>query len=400
MKDKFDVVVIGGGAMGLSTASQLAKKNVHTLVLERFGFINQFGSSAGISRQFSILHQQPYMMQMALDAKILWDELQQTTSVQLLDQVGTLWFGDPEVNLAKANLPATEATLKAKQVPYTSLHYREIEEQYHFKNLPTHYIGLFQPDGASIDLKASLETLLKNNRESPYITLQENTPVTGITQAEGVFIIQTQHTQYMAEKLVLTPGPYMNEVTQLLGFGAEVTYWNMASAYFKKTDKYIKFPTWAVFQQPEGNNGNEFYGFPEEDWNYPGFIRVAPNFVTNPLMGPEQRTSVPNKDEIAYTSAWVKTHMQGLDPRPCFQSTCLKALSRTANQEPIIDFAPEFVPNHKNIVIHGTGWIGKLAPLMGKILAELILEGKTSYDISSFKTGSSIFKQMPNFKQS
>ena len=88
-----------------------------------------------------------------------------------------------------------------------------------------------------------------------------------------------------------------------------------------------------------------------------------------------------NKTMRNVTSAWVKDHMSGLDPTPCFESTCFVALSKNANKELIIDFAPRFVPNHENIVIYATGWAGKFVPLIGKILSDLTLTGRTEYDI-------------------
>ena len=60
----------------------------------------------------------------------------------------------------------------------------------------------------------------------------------------------------------------------------------MASAFYKVLDPTIKYPTWFVFQNPQGDNGNEFYGFPEVSWNYPGYIRVASDFVIKPLDSP------------------------------------------------------------------------------------------------------------------
>ncbi|MFM7357241.1 MAG: FAD-dependent oxidoreductase [Sediminibacterium sp.] len=50
MTKNFEVIVIGGGAMGLSTAYHLSKQGVKSLVLEKYKFLNQTGSSAGVSR--------------------------------------------------------------------------------------------------------------------------------------------------------------------------------------------------------------------------------------------------------------------------------------------------------------------------------------------------------------
>jgi glycine/D-amino acid oxidase-like deaminating enzyme len=394
MKEKYDVIIIGGGAMGLAAAYQLAKHKTKTLVLERFRFLNQRGSSAGVSRQFRIPYPEPYMVQMALDAEPWWDALQGDTDKQLLDNVGTLWFGDPEVKSTEGNIKAAEIALTAKQVPFTKLDRKQIEEQYNFRDLPANYIGIFQPDGASIDLKATLETLLESCRYSPYVTLMEDARVTHIKQDGKLFEVTTPHGTYISEKLALTPGPYIDEVARLLHFGTEVIYWNMSSCYFKKTNPAVKYPTWFVFQNPEGENGNEFYGFPEVVWDHPGYIRTAPDFVIKPLTAPQQRTSVPNQQEIAYTSTWVKDHMTGLDPTPYFESTCFVALSKNANKELIIDFAPDFVPNHENIVIYATGWAGKFVPLMGKILSDLTLKGRTEYDISYFQLGDIFFRPL------
>jgi glycine/D-amino acid oxidase-like deaminating enzyme len=200
--------------------------------------------------------------------------------------------------------------------------------------------------------------------------------------------------RFTCDKLAIIPGPYVDDVINLLDFTIEATYWNMSSAYFKKTDRNIQYPTWFVFQDPEGENGNQFYGFPNVAWDHDGFIRVAPDFVIDPLNDPGERTLTPNPQELAYTSEWVKNHMTGLDPEPHFTSTCLIALSKIENKELLIDFAPPYVPNHKNIVVYATGWAAKFTPYLGKIMADLALDGHTDFDISPFRLGNKYFKAL------
>jgi glycine/D-amino acid oxidase-like deaminating enzyme len=334
------------------------------------------------------------MVQMVLESEPYWAELQSHTSKTLLEKVGTLWFGDPTVKSTEGNIGEAEKALDAMKVPYTKLNCKQIEEQYHFKNLPPNYTGLFQAGGASIDLKATLETLLHLNEQSPHVTLKENSPVINIRHLGKLFEVTTPDGTYLAEKLVLVPGPYVDEVTRLLHFSTSVTYWNMSSMYFKKTNPKINYPTWFVFQNPKGSSGNEFYGFPEVEWDNPGYIRVAPDFVMKPIDNPSQRTSVPNIEEVKLTCDWVKNHMTGLDPTPYFKSTCFMSLSNIKNKELIIDFAPHYVPNHENIVLYATGWAGKFVPFLGKILADLSLDGKTTYDISHFQLGHKYFKSI------
>lgn len=83
--------------------------------------------------------------------------------------------------------------------------------------------------------------------------------------------------------------------------------------------------------------------------------------------------------------------MTGLDPEPEYTSTCLIALSTIPNKELLIDFAPKYVPNHKNIVVYATGWAAKFTPFLGKIMSDLALDGHTDFDISHFQLGRKYF---------
>ena len=397
-EDVYDVIVIGGGLIGLSTAYQLSKRNTKTLVLEQFRFKNQLGSSAGVSRQFRIPYPDEYMVQMVLDSEPFWDELQSYTTTPLMDKVGTLWFGDPTVQSTEGNITEAMAAMDTLEVPYTTLTIREIEEQYGFKNLPKNYTGLFQADGASINLKATIETLYDYNINDSNVTLKEESPVISINQIGDLFEITTVEGIYITKKLVIVPGPYINNVINLLHFHIEATYWNMASAFFKNTED-IQYPTWFVFQDAIESNGNQFYGFPEVDWDHPDYIRVAPDFVINPIESPAMRTLVPNPEELEYTSNWVRDHMTGLDPTPYFTSTCLMALSKIPNKELLIDFAPSYIPNNKNIVLYATGWAAKFTPLLGRILSDLILDGETPFNIAPFQMGETYFRSLINKEQ-
>jgi glycine/D-amino acid oxidase-like deaminating enzyme len=392
--ENYDVIVIGGGAIGLASAFHLGKQKAKTLVLEQFTFINQLGSSAGVSRQFRIPYPDQYMVQMALDAQPYWDELEKQTTETLLDRVGTLWFGDPAVHSTEGNIAEAEQALKALNVPYQTLTAQEIEEKYPFRNLPSTYTGLFQPDGASINFKATIETLLNLCNQEETVTLEENSPVLKINQVGEQFEITTPKGIYIAKKLAIVPGPYINSIINLLNFKIEATYWNMSSAYFKKTDPSIQYPTWFVFQNPIGENGNQFYGFPSVDWDHPEYIRVAPDFVIEPIAAPGDRSLIPNQQELEYTSTWVDEHMTGLSNVPEYTSTCLIALSKIQNKELLIDFAPSYVPNHRNIVLYATGWAAKFTPFLGKIMSDLVLDGHTDFDITPFQLGHRFFKAL------
>jgi monoamine oxidase len=77
--------------------------------------------------------------------------------------------------------------------------------------------------------------------------------------------------------------------------------------------------------------------------------------------------------------------MPHLEPAASAPSTCLIAMTR--DQDPVLDFAPPFVPHNDRIVVYVGGWGFKFAPLFGRACADLALRGRTDHDISHFTIG-------------
>jgi glycine/D-amino acid oxidase-like deaminating enzyme len=380
----YEVIVIGGGAVGLATASELAKQpEKRTLVLEGFDFINQKGSSAGLSRQFRIQYAQKYMAKLALDSIPCWKELQSKTSDRLIDPVGSLWFGDPSISSQEGGIQAAMKVMDELNIPYEPLSdAQQIEKRFPFKNLPKNYSGFFQADGGIIDLEATLKALYTISNEAENVDLLSNTAVTNIQSLPGgEIIVSTAQEEFKTQKLILTPGSYINNLLKFFNLSVAIDIWEMSSAYYRKTED-IKLPTWFVFQEPQDKR--LFYGFPEVDWANPGYFRVAPDIPDRIIQDPSERSGKPSPDSLSLNDEWVANNMCGLSPEAEFTSTCLITLSQDLNKQMMLDTLPDHVPNHENILVYTAGWGAKFIPLLGKILSQLATEGKTEYDISNF----------------
>jgi monoamine oxidase len=390
----FDIIVIGGGAMGLASAYYASLEKKRVLILERHTFFNEQGSSGGLSRMFRVIHSQEYLARLALASKPLWEELERLGGRDLLDVCGTVWFGEKNVSTTEGEIEAAINVMKTLGLSVKLLTSSEIETEYNFSHLPGNYIGVYQEDAATIRVPDVLRTL-STLAEAQGVTSRQRAEVHDlIPEADGVTIKVTEHDVdglkpreviYRTEKVILCPGPYANETIRPLGFQLDLTIWQLASAYFPIKSGEDGPPMWFAFQNASGDDPGIYYGFPESNWERPGFARVAPAFASRMFRSVKYRAGAPDTSDLRRTSSFVLRCMPGLDPTPVDLSSCL--ITMTRDQDPVLDFVPDFVPNHERIVLYVGGWGFKFVPIVGKALAEMAIQGETTCDVSHFRIG-------------
>ena len=258
----YDLIVIGGGPVGLSTAYHAAVRGLKTLVIEKFGYFNNLGSSAGYSRQFRLQYSQQYMSELSLSSLPFWQDLQQHSTEQLLGGQGSLWFGQKSLSgTQEGGIVDAEKTMDALGIPYNSLeNAAAIEATASFENLPTEYYGFLQPDGGTINIKATEAALFNAGLATGLVTYQEWESVVDIASlADDTVQVTTQRSGegddtksvYRCRKLAITSGAYINDTVSSLDVKVPILIWQVASAYFKKIDPSVVVPSWVVFQGPE-----------------------------------------------------------------------------------------------------------------------------------------------------
>jgi hypothetical protein len=382
---KYDLIVIGGGSIGLSTAFHAAKRGMKTAIFEQFGFLNDQGSSAGWSRQFRLQYAVQYMSELCLASLPFWADLQKYTGAPLIGKDGSLWFGDPKLDTREGGIEPAEKVMDALGIKYTKLDAQQIQSKYHFRNIDPTYRGFFQAQGGAIDLKAAQQGLFYGCIDAG-VDLHPHVQVAGIdSQPGGDIVLTTRIGDFTTGKLAVTAGAWSNNLTVALGCLAPIIIWEMCSAYFKMIDPRIPYETWFYYGGKKNGKGNDFYGFPVESmqtgpWLHPGYIRVAPDFPDWVLTDPSGRRGWPKPENIRLTEQFVAEHMTGIHPKAEFATTCLAPLAHSTdpNIELLIDHPPAYVHNNKQIVVYTGGWAAKFVPILGDMICQMLTDPNLS----------------------
>jgi monomeric sarcosine oxidase len=378
--DKYDVIVVGGGVLGLSAAYSCAQAGKKVLVLEQYEFFNQHGSSADFCRMWRVMYTGVYYAQMALATSPMWDQLEAALGQKLIDKSGLLNFGINTPDTPEGTMEDAERVMKQLKIPFTKLSSAELMQKYPFRNLPGEYYGLYQANGGTIDVQGVLRGYYKLAAAKGAVLKAEQW-VTGIDPSATYVDVETVDSTYRADKVIVCAGAFVNDLLAPWGIKVNLQIWEMTFAYYQVLDTKVSYPMWFQFEDTPASGGSSlFYGFPSVTWARPGYLRIAVDYASHVSDSPAQRTYVPASDDIHLTMDYIQRHMVGVSTQPTQMATCLVPL--VPDNGYVLDFAPPQVPNRDNVVIATAGWAFKFAPMFGAIMAELATKGSSTWDIS------------------
>lgn len=366
-----EVLIIGGGGMGLAAAWHVAKRGHNVRVIERFKFLHNRGSSHTEHRVIRRTYNDDIYSRLVVSAYQGWEELEQESGVKLLNLVGGLDWG-PSDDHGLNDIIRVSAALN---IPLEVMDANEANKRFPQFHLPDGFtMTLCKLNGfVAVDdaMKAKLDMARKHGA-----ILQDEEQVLQIEPLEHGARVVTDKGTYTCDKLILTAGSYVNPLMQQIGLNfAYTTELNQVHWFAAKDPSLFtmeRFPIFIVRWDVGYFNGA--YGFPT--YRRPG-VKVAIHH-SNVYIDPEQYDMTPNEGTRDRVTAFVREYMPGLDADSLIDmGTCL------------YDFPPDehFVlskhPQHPDISMANMAGHGyKFAPVVGEILADFAIQGETDYDLT------------------
>ena len=197
--DEYDVIVVGLGCAGISTALYCAKKGLKVLGIEQLPSPGSFGSSSfGETRQWSAIYGSEMRNNMMFSAVKMWKEIEEECKEKLIHSLSFLCMGTLENERfkeiidfhPKANLlNATEICGKFPAL----------------KNVPSDYIGILTTDGGIVHSKKALNVCRDLVEKKYGAKLLFNTKVVKFSKNQ---VETNDGTTYSAKYVVMTCGVY------------------------------------------------------------------------------------------------------------------------------------------------------------------------------------------------
>lgn len=379
MRTDFEYITLGLGGLGSGACywlSRTAGKEV--LGLEQFELGHQRGESQDHSRIIRLSYHTPGYVRLAKRAYESWAMVEADAKEPCILKTGGLDIapGDTRIPLD----PYMES-MKAEGVEFEHLGAREIMRRWPQFQLSEDCHGLYQPE-SGIAMAARANRIHQRLAREQGATLRDRCPVSSIRSVGGEVEVVAGGKAYRCRRLVVAAGPWSNQVLGHLGLELplevtqeQVTYYD--SPWLKEFEPG-RFPVWIWMDDPC------YYGFPV--FGEPA-TKLAQDAGGKPVTA-ETRSFEPDRENFARVEGWARRFLPKALGPVRYTKTCLYTLT------PDRDFVIDTVPEHPGVTIAiGAGHAFKFASVIGRILSELAINGKTPSDLSAFSLTRSILQE-------
>lgn len=364
--------------MGSAAAQHLAARGQRVLGLEQFAIGHKRGSSHGSSRIIRLAYfEHPAYVPLLVRAYDLWRRLERESGESLLTMTGGLMIGRPDSDVLAGSLRSAREHRLAHEV----LDAREVHRRFPPFFPAIDELALYETEAGVLRPEACVRAQV-DRAVAAGAQVVEHVSVTDWSAAPSGdrVVVETTVGRFEAGRLVLCPGAWAPAMLQLpslpLTVERQVLHWfdpGGGTAAFAPG----RFPVYIW----DCGHDVQFYGFPAQA-GPPGGVKVA--FFRSPM---PQICTADTVDRVVRAEEIARLREALADRLP--------AIARGAHVESVVclytltadrHFAIGVHPQHPQVTIASpcSGHGFKFASVIGEILADIALDGRTRHAIELF----------------
>ena len=361
---KYDVIVVGLGALGCVAAHDLAAKGLSVLGLDRFEPGHARGSSHGSTRVIRQAYfEHPDYVPLLRRAYERWTDLEAHSDQGLYYPVGVLEAGPKDGIVVPGVLRAAnehQLRVESLSAAETSRRFPELSGL-----ADAGLCAVFEQDAGYLLCEPAVRAWAKQARLQG-ADLQTGAAVTSWRMEQGSFLVETEAGSYQAEQLLLCPGAWAPqllpaEIASHLIVRRKVLLWYQAGPSFHED---TGFPVW-LFELPKG----VFYGFPVRSnkglkiARHSGGLRVEDPLHVDRELHEEDHSDV---------DQFISRHLAGLpESKPSEHAVCMYTIS--PDDHFIVGASTTYPGLWYGAGLSGHGF--KMVPALGELLARGMASG-------------------------
>ena len=366
-----DVLIVGGGMAGLATAYYLSQySQLKIVVLEAKTIGHSHCSSTGEERMYRRMYSSEYLSDLQEKSLREWRLIEAKHNCQLLRENGLLFYGEVWAEeTIEGSILGAKRVMEQKNIPFEELDAKAMARRWAIKPR-SDFIGLYEMTAGTVWAHKALEVFHREAQANGVIFYEEEA-VDKIVVSESnypIMIRTTKELWFATNKMVLAAGAWTNQLLAHFQQNLSLEIWSMLWGYYQVEKREQEhFPQWFCFQKenPSTGDGGLYYGFPCHDYDS-SLIKVGidwcpPKYRTNTMKNFRRE---PDPQLAQLLDQFLRKNWHGI-------GKCVPKL---------------FLLSFPQVTIFtgGSGQAFKFAPILGKLLSELVLEQELSVDITPF----------------
>lgn len=366
----FDVIIVGGGVVGTSTADVLNQRGLKTAIIEQYEPATEHGSSHGDGRMIRYDYGEAVYVEMVRRSFDGWAEIVRRTGAPLLCLTGTCNFGPSE----SIHLAELEANLSAADISCERLTAQQSNSRFPQFHLDSGSETVYQADGGVLFAETAVRKLWQLAITGGTKCIVGERVVDICETSDGLEISSDSGRQWSGRHLVLATGGWSGRWFEALGLSIPLTVTREQLAYFKPSGP-VNHLAGNMPNCIDYHTEQPFYTLPQ--------IKVPGVKAGWHHMGKEvDADSSESVDErnLAAVSSFIANRCPHLDPKPFQVSHCL--YTNSSDYHFVIDRHPTMA----NITV-ATGFSGhgfKFGPVLGDMIADMVLGASSSIPVELF----------------